>query len=231
MITIRKSSDRGGANHGWLDTKHTFSFSDYQDPQHMGFRSLRVINEDRIVPGAGFPKHSHRDMEIVSYVLQGALEHSDSMGTGSIIRPGDVQRMSAGTGVAHSEYNHSKTEGARFLQIWILPETKGSPPGYEQKSFANDRDNKLRLVASRNGEDGSVTVAQNMRLWASVLQPNVQLTHEPGSYKFGWIQVANGSVDVNGQRLDQGDGAAISDESRLTIKALSAAELLVFDLS
>lgn len=231
MLTIRKSVDRGGGNHGWLDTKHTFSFADYHDPRYMSFRSLRVINEDRIVPGAGFPKHSHRDMEIVSYVLEGALEHSDSLGTGSVIRPGDVQRMSAGTGVAHSEYNHSKTEGARFLQIWIVPGTQGLPPSYEQKSFANERHNKLRLVASQDGQDASVKVAQDMRLWAAVLEPDVTVEHVPNAFKYGWIQVARGSVQVNGELLSEGDGAAVTDEAKLTIKAVSPAEVLVFDLA
>jgi quercetin 2,3-dioxygenase len=231
MLTLRKSQERGGGNHGWLDTKHSFSFADYHDPEHMSFRSLRVINEDKIVPGAGFPKHSHRDMEIVSYVLEGALEHSDSMGTGSVIVPGDVQRMSAGTGVAHSEYNHSKTEGARFLQIWIVPAERGRPPSYEQKSFGSARNNKLCLVASSDGRDGSVTVGQDMRLWATVLEQGFEIKHIPGDFKYGWIQVANGSVTVNGQRLDVGDGAAVTNEDTLTIEALSAAEVLVFDLA
>ena len=231
MLTLRKSEDRGGGNHGWLDTKHTFSFADYHDPEHMSFRSLRVINEDKILPGAGFPKHSHRDMEIVSYVLEGALEHSDSLGTGSVILPGDVQRMSAGTGVAHSEYNHSKTQGARFLQIWIVPAQRGGPPSYEQKSFGSARTNKLCLVASRDGRDGSVTVAADMRLWATVLEEDIEVTHVPGEFKYGWIQVANGSVSVNGQRLDAGDGAAVTNEDAFTIRALSAAEVLVFDLA
>jgi len=231
MLTLRKSEDRGGGNHGWLDTKHTFSFADYHDPEHMSFRSLRVINEDKILPGAGFAKHSHRDMEIVSYVLEGALEHSDSMGTGSVILPGDVQSMSAGTGVAHSEYNHSKSQGARFLQIWIVPAQRGGPPGYEQKNFENARHNRLCLVASRDGRDGSVTVAADMRLWATVLEEDIEVTHVPGEFKYGWIQVANGSVSVNGQRLDAGDGAAVTNEDALTIRALSAAEVLVFDLA
>lgn len=231
MLTLRKSEDRGGGNHGWLDTKHTFSFADYHDPEHMSFRSLRVINEDKIVPGAGFAKHSHRDMEIVSYVLEGALEHSDSMGTGSVILPGDVQCMSAGTGVAHSEYNHSKSQGAWFLQIWIVPAQRGGPPGYEQKNFESARNNRLCLVASRDGRDGSVTVAADMRLWATVLEEDIEVTHVPGEFKYGWIQVANGSVSVNGQRLDAGDGAAVTNEDALTIRALLAAEVLVFDLA
>ena len=231
MLNIRKAEERGGGNHGWLNTKHTFSFSDYYDPEHMGFRTLRVINEDRITPGAGFPTHSHRDMEIISYVLEGALAHKDSMGTGSVIRPGDVQKMSAGTGVSHSEFNHSKTEGARFLQIWIVPEAKGLPANYEQKSFAEARNNQLCLVASRDGAEGSLKVAQDMRLWATVLDAGVQVTHKPGGYKYGWLQVANGSVELNGQTLNQGDGAALTDEAQLNIKALAPAELLVFDLS
>ncbi|MDX2019928.1 MAG: pirin family protein [Deltaproteobacteria bacterium] len=231
MLKIRKAEERGGGNHGWLDTKHTFSFSDYYDPEHMGFRALRVINEDRITPAAGFPTHGHRDMEIISYVLEGALAHRDSMGTGSVIRPGDVQKMSAGTGVTHSEFNNSKTEGARFLQIWIVPEAKNLPPNYDQKAFGDARKNQLCLVASRGGDAGSLKVAQDMRLWATVLEPGVQVTHQPGTYKYGWLQVANGSVELNGQTLQQGDGVAITDEATLTIKALSSAEVLVFDLA
>lgn len=230
MLNIRRSDERGGANHGWLDTKHTFSFAEYHDPDHMGFRSLRVINDDRIVAGAGFPTHGHRDMEIISYVIEGALEHKDTMGTGSVIRPGDVQRMRAGTGVAHSEYNHSKTEAARFLQIWIVPAQRGLKPDYEQKSFGSERHNRLRLVASRDGGDGSVTVAQDVRLWASVLDAEAAVHHEP-TYDHGWIQVAKGSVDVNGQRLNEGDGAAVSGREALHIKAVTPAEFLVFDLA
>lgn len=230
-MIIRKSNQRGGGHHGWLDSKHSFSFADYHDPAHMGFRSLRVINEDRITPGAGFPTHAHRDMEIISYVLEGALEHRDSMGTGSVIRPGDVQRMSAGTGVSHSEYNHSKTEGARFLQIWIVPHTRGLNPSYAQKHFGSQRHNRLCLVASQDGADGSLPVAQDMRLWATVLDAGAQLEHNPGHHQHVWLQVANGTVEVKGQRLEAGDGAAMSEEGAFAIKAEEPAELLVFDLS
>lgn len=231
MLNVRKSNERGGANHGWLDSKHTFSFADYYDPAHMGFRALRVINEDRVEAGAGFPTHPHRDMEIVSYVLEGALEHKDSLGTGSVIRPGDVQRMSAGTGVTHSEYNHSPREGVRFLQIWIVPRARGLQPGYEQKTFGEERRNALRLVASPDGQQGSVTVAQDVRLWATVLDEGREVVHEPGAYAHGWIQVATGSVEVNGHRLGQGDGAAVTGETALRLRALTNAEVLVFDLA
>lgn len=231
MLDIRRSNERGGGNHGWLDTKHTFSFADYYDPAHMGFRSLRVINEDRVAPGAGFPTHGHRDMEIISYVLEGALEHRDSMGTGSVIRPGDVQRMRAGTGVTHSEYNHSKTEGVRFLQIWILPDQRGLTPNYEQKSFGSQRHNRLTLVASKDGAEGSVTVAQDMRLWATVLEAGRSVTHDPGAFPYGWVQVARGVVEINGKRLETGDGLSATKSEPLEIKAVEDAEVLVFDLT
>jgi len=231
MVKIRPSGMRGGANHGWLDTRHTFSFADYHDPAHMSFRSLRVLNEDRILPAAGFPTHSHRDMEIISYVLKGALEHRDSIGTGSIIYPGDVQRMSAGTGVSHSEYNHSKVEEAHFFQIWIVPDTKGLAPGYEQKTFGDERRNQLRLVASRSAEAGSVKVSQDIRFWATLLDAGVELIHSLGSYQYGWLQLASGRIQVNGEIMNPGDGAAVSEETQLSIKALEPAEFLVFDLS
>jgi len=240
MIRRRASEDRGHANHGWLDSHHTFSFADYHDPKHMGFRALRVINEDRVEPGRGFGTHPHRDMEILSYVLEGALEHKDSMGTGSIIRPGDVQRMSAGTGVLHSEYNHSKTEPVHFFQIWLLPERAGIAPGYEQKTFGDDdKRGRLRLVASRDGRDGAVTVHQDVDVYASLLGAGERVEHvfhvggqvegRPGRH--GWIQLARGRVDVNGEALVAGDGAAISEERSIAIRAIEPAELLLFDLA
>ncbi len=231
MISIRPSSQRGDADHGWLHSHHTFSFADYHDPAHMGFRSLRVINEDTVAPGRGFGTHSHRDMEIISYVLDGSLEHKDSMGTGSVIRPGDVQRMTAGTGVQHSEQNHSKQESVHFLQIWILPERARLEPSYEQKSFSTEeRRGKLRLVAESGGRDGSVTVHQNMALYAALLDPKERVVHtiERGH---AWVQVARGAITLNGKAMGPGDGAAVSDERELTIEGVEAAELLVFDLA
>lgn len=232
MITIRKSEERGHLNHGWLDTYHTFSFDQYYDPEHMYFRSLRVINEDRVAPGKGFPTHSHRDMEIITYILSGALEHRDSMGHGSVIRPGDVQRMSAGTGVAHSEFNPSDTEPVHLLQIWIMPRARNLPTGYEQKHFSEDeRRGRLRLVASADGIDGSVTIQQDARLYAAVLEPNTSVEHTIADNRSAWIQIARGNVDVNGHSLKQGDGAAVSDERVLTVTAGDEAELLLFDLA
>src|SRR5262245_5659987 len=193
VITLRKSNNRGHANHGWLDSHHTFSFADYYDPRHMGFRALRVINEDRVAPGAGFPTHPHRDMEIISYVLEGGLEHKDSMGTGSVIRPGDVQRMSAGTGVTHSEYNASKSELVHFLQIWLLPEQRNIKPSYEQKTFsADDKRKKLRLVGSRDGRDGSVTIHQDVDLYATRLEAGEALRHDLKPGRHAWVHVARG---------------------------------------
>jgi redox-sensitive bicupin YhaK (pirin superfamily) len=233
MITVRPARERGHADHGWLDSNHTFSFADYYDPKHMGFRALRVINEDRVAPGRGFGAHPHADMEIVSYVIDGALEHKDSMGTGSIIRPGDVQRMTAGTGVRHSEFNASKSEPVHFLQIWILPEAQRLKPGYEQKTFtSDDKKGRLCLVASRDGRDGSVTVHQDVALYAAVLDAGqaVAQTIAPGRHL--WMQVIRGEgVSVNGKTLVAGDGAALSDEARLEVRATSASELLVFDLA
>jgi redox-sensitive bicupin YhaK (pirin superfamily) len=231
MITIRRAGDRGHANHGWLDTHHTFSFADYYDPRFMGFRSLRVINEDRVEPGVGFGTHAHRDMEIVSYVLEGALAHRDSMGTGSIIRPGEVQRMSAGTGVTHSEMNPSETEGVHFLQIWILPERRGLKPEYEQKKFEDDeRRGTLRVVASPNGRDGSVTIHQDVEIYSTLLDDNAEVRHDFRTDRYGWVQVTRGEVEVNGQKLVAGDGAAIENESAVTIRG-EGAEVLLFDLN
>jgi quercetin 2,3-dioxygenase len=232
MIQIRPSSARGHANYGWLDTRHTFSFSDYYDPTFMGFRSLRVINEDRVQPGAGFPTHSHRDMEIISYVLEGAIEHKDSMGTGSILRPGEVQRMSAGTGVQHSEFNPSKKDVLHFLQIWILPNQLGIAPEYEQKSFPEqERTGKLRLVASSDGRDGSVSVHQDVALFSAIVKQGQQLQYEIPRGRHGWLQVARGEVTLNGTGLNAGDGAAISEERLLRIGAEKEAEILLFDLA
>ncbi len=232
MITIRRSGERGHFDHGWLDTYHTFSFADYYDPQFMGFRGLRVINEDRVQPGRGFGTHSHRDMEIVTYVLEGALEHRDSMGTGSVIHPGEVQRMSAGTGVLHSEINPSRSEPVHLLQIWILPERRGLQPEYEQKTFPiEERNNRLRIVASRDGRDGSLTIHQDVTLYASTLNDGVAIVHPLEPERYGWIQVTRGELEVNGERLRAGEGAAIEDERTLTLKGRGTAEFLLFDLN
>jgi quercetin 2,3-dioxygenase len=232
MITIRRSDERGGGDYGWLKTRHSFSFDQYYDPRVMGFRSLRVINEDWVQPGRGFPMHPHRDMEIITYLLEGALEHKDSMGNGSIIRPGDGQRMSAGTGVRHSEANPSQTDPAHLLQIWILPERRGIEPGYEQKDFpAEEKRGKLRLIASPDGKDGSVTIHQDARLYVSLLGPGQQVQHELGQGRYGWLQVAKGAVELNGQRLQQGDGAAISEQPQVEIKGEEESETLLFDLA
>jgi len=231
MIQIRPGQERGHANHGWLDSFHSFSFADYYDPDHMGYSVLRVINEDRVEPGAGFPTHGHRDMEIVSYVLDGALEHKDSMGNGSIIRPGDVQRMSAGTGVRHSEYNASQEEPAHFLQIWILPKTNGIAPGYEQKYFEPAQlAGRLRVVASPDGRDGSVTIHQDAVLYATKLDGATEVTHALAPGRRSYVQVARGRVSVNGQPLAAGDGVRIEHEPVVRLENGQAAEVLVFDL-
>ena len=233
MMIVRKGSERGHTDAGWLDSRHTFSFGDYHDPDVMGFRTIRVINDDRVAPGGGFPTHGHRDMEIISYVLDGGLEHRDSLGTGSVIRPGDVQRMSAGTGVRHSEFNASKTEGVRFLQIWILPERPGLAPGYEQKSFpAAERQGRLRLVASRDGRDGSVTVHQDASLYVATLNPGDQVAFSLPKGRFGWVQVARGEVSLNGEPLSEGDGAGITGVDTLALAGHAAnSELLLFDVA
>jgi redox-sensitive bicupin YhaK (pirin superfamily) len=231
MITLRRAGERGHARHGWLESYHTFSFADYRDPRHMGFRDLRVINEDRVQPGRGFGTHSHRDMEIVSYVIDGALEHRDSLGTGSVIRPGDVQRMSAGTGVTHSEYNASPSELVHFLQIWILPERQGIAPSYEQRHFPpEEREGVLRLVASRDGRDGSVRLHQDVDLYAALLRPGkaVELALRPGRH--AWVQLVRGPCELGSVRLEAGDGAALSGEPALSLRAAEPSELLVFDL-
>jgi redox-sensitive bicupin YhaK (pirin superfamily) len=232
MIQLRPARERGHSNLGWLDSSFTFSFARYHDPRHMGFRSLRVINEDHIAPGGGFGTHPHSDMEIVTYVLEGALEHRDSLGTGSVIRPGDVQRMTAGTGVTHSEYNHSRMEPVHLLQIWIEPEQEGLEPGYEQKNFAaTDRKNRLRVIASRSGRDGSLTVHQDAELLSTLLDAGKKVSHELQPGRHAWVQVVKGAVTLNGEKLETGDGAAASDENRLEIEASAPSELLLFDLA
>jgi redox-sensitive bicupin YhaK (pirin superfamily) len=232
MIVVRDRGRRGHTQLGWLDSRHTFSFGDYHDPHHMGYRSLRVINDDRVIPGAGFGTHGHRDMEIISYVLSGALAHRDSLGTGSTIRPGDVQRMSAGTGIMHSEYNASATEPVHFLQIWILPETRGLAPGYEQKEFAaEERHNRFRLVADRHGSDGAVVVHQDMRLLAATLEAGARITQPLPAGRHAWLQVAAGVVALEGDELREGDGAAIDGEASITLETTTGAELLLFDLA
>lgn len=231
-ITIRRSADRGRANFGWLDSRHTFSFGNYYDPNHMGFGPLRVINQDVVAGGGGFPAHPHADMEIISYVLSGALEHKDSLGTGSTIRPGDVQRMTAGTGIRHSEYNASRTLPVHFLQIWILPAQKSLAPRYEQKTFsADEKRNNLRLIGSPNGRDGSVTIHQDVDLYATLIEPGETVTHILRPGRVAWVQVASGTVDLNGEHLETGDGAAIDGVSALKFAATSSAEVLVFDMT
>ena len=221
MTNTRKSTDRGHADHGWLNTYHTFSFAGYYDQKHMGFRALRVINEDRVQPKKGFPTHPHRDMEIITYVLEGALEHRDSMGNGSVIRPGEVQRMSAGTGITHSEFNHSESELVHFLQIWILPNQEGVKPNYEQKDFPDEeKRNNLRLIASQDGRDGSVSINQDVNLYASIIEQHEETVYHVPAGRHVWLQVARGSVEVNGNRLDSGDGAAVSNEGEATRRRL-----------
>jgi redox-sensitive bicupin YhaK (pirin superfamily) len=232
MINVRRADERGRFDFGWLDTAHTFSFGDYFDRDHMGFRALRVINEDFVAPGRGFPKHPHRDMEIITYILSGALRHEDSMGNGSVIRPGDVQRMSAGTGIAHSEANASATEPVHLLQIWITPNQLGIRPGYEQKAFGEEeKRGRLRLVASPTGEDGSVTIHQDARVYGALLDAGQSITHEIGRGRHAWIQVARGAVELNGTGLAQSDGAAVSDEAEIRIAGVEPSEVLVFDLA
>jgi len=230
-LTIRKSEERGRANFGWLDSKHSFSFGHYHDPKHMGFGPLRVINDDRVAPGGGFPAHPHSDMEIISYVLEGALEHKDSLGTGSVIRPGDVQRMSAGSGIRHSEFNASKNDPVHFLQIWIIPEKRGLAPGYEQKAFSDaEKRGRLRLIGSRDGRDGSVTIHQDVDLYAALLGEGDAVEHTVAAGRGGWVQVARGIVSVNGEELREGDGVAISTSGHLRIAGHEAAEVLLFDM-
>ncbi|MEM8672928.1 MAG: pirin family protein [Cyanobacteria bacterium P01_G01_bin.67] len=233
MITIRHRDARGSASFGWLDSKHTFSFGNYYDPQHMGFSDLRVINEDQVKPAQGFGTHGHQDMEIVSYVLSGELSHKDSMGNGSVIRPGNIQRMSAGTGVRHSEFNASPTNPVHFFQIWIMPEEKGLEPSYEEKNFTPEqKQGKLRLVGSRDGRDGSVTIHQDVNLYLALLNNGDRLTHKIDANRQVWLQVAQGTVIVNDQLLQAGDGAAITDETEITISGNKQdSEILLFDLA
>ncbi len=232
MINIRKSNERGHANHGWLDSHFTFSFADYFDLEHVQFRTLRVMNDDRVAGGGGFPTHPHRDMEIVTYVLEGALEHKDSMGNGSVIQPGDVQYMSAGTGVRHSEFNASKTEPVHLYQIWMLPEKQGLNPAYDQKNFSEEeKRGKLRLVASPDGRDGSVKIRQNNELYATMIDSGETVKHELKKDRHAYVQVARGSITLNGTKLDVGDGAAISAEKALELVGVKKAEVLLFDLA
>lgn len=231
MITLRKSSDRGQAEHGWLHSQHSFSFADYYDPQQMGWGALRVINEDQVEPGQGFGTHAHHDMEIISYVLAGELEHKDSMGNGTVIRPGDVQRMSAGTGVRHSEFNPSPNSLVHFLQIWIEPAATGIAPGYEQKYFPpGDKSGKLLLVASRDGRAGSVTVHRDTDLYASLLAPGEQVSHPLAAGRLAYLHVVRGIVRLNGVQLSTGDAAKVQDEQQLVIAAEANSEVLLFDL-
>ncbi|MDJ1182566.1 pirin family protein [Roseofilum casamattae] len=231
-ITVRKAAERGHAHHGWLNSYHTFSFASYYDPNYQGFRHLRVINEDRITGGSGFGTHSHRDMEIISYVIEGALEHKDSMGNVAVISPGEVQIMSAGEGVTHSEYNHSQTDLAHFLQIWILPDRKNLTPGYQQQYFAPEaKQDRLKLLVSPDGQEGSVIVHQNMRLYGSVLEAGKSVTHNLESDRYGWLQVVRGSLSVNGIELETSDGAAISGVETLELESQTSAEFLLFDLA
>jgi quercetin 2,3-dioxygenase len=232
MLTIRRANERGHADHGWLDTHHTFSFADYYDPAHMGFRALRVINDDTVAPGHGFGAHGHRDMEIISYVLDGALAHKDSMGTGSVIRPGDVQRMSAGSGVRHSEMNGSREESVHFLQIWIVPNARGIEPSYAQKAFSEeDKRDQLRLIASPGGRDGSVSIHADADVYATVLDAGKRVSHELLPGRGAWVHVARGRAKVNGQVLGAGDGASTETSGKVEIEGVDAAEVLLFDLA
>lgn len=232
MLAVRHAQERGQANVGWLESRHTFSFGHYYNPQFMGFGPLRVINEDRVQPDRGFDTHGHQDMEIISYVLAGEMAHQDSMGNASVIRRGDVQRMSAGTGVRHSEYNASKTDPLHFLQIWIIPERSGLEPGYEQKHFTDaDKRGRLRLIGSRDGREGSVTIHQDVDLYAGVLANAEQVSYRLAEGRKGWVQIARGEVQLNGQSLSAGDGVAIDDLQAITLTAQAASEVLVFDMA
>jgi len=231
MIEKRPASERGGGDHGWLDTRHTFSFNDYYDPEHVGFRVLRVINEDRVQPGKGFGTHGHRDMEIISYVLEGELEHEDSLGHGAVLRPGEFQRITAGTGVQHSEFNPSKTEPVHFYQIWLLPDRRGHQPSYEQKSYPeSERNGKLRLVASPDARNGSLTIHQDALVFLLSLNKEQQVAHALRSGRYAWLQVLRGSVRLNEMPLRAGDGAAVSDESSLHVATVEPGEVMLFDL-
>ena len=232
MLQVRRSAERGYFDHGWLKSYHTFSFADYHDPAWIAYGPLRVINDDRVAPGQGFGKHGHRDMEIITYILEGALEHKDSLGTGSVIRPGDGQRMSAGRGIRHSEMNPSPTEAAHLLQIWIMPDRAGHEPSYEQKAFPDEeKRGKLRLIAGPDGKEDSVTIHQDARLYVTLLSPGQEVTHALATGRYAWLQLAKGAVELNGKPLKQGDGAAVSDESKLVIQGVEDAEVLLFDLA
>jgi quercetin 2,3-dioxygenase len=232
MIRVRKAMSRGHADHGWLDTYHTFTFADYQDPAHMGFRALRVINEDRVAPGTGFGAHGHRDMEIITCVLEGALEHKDSMGNGEVLRPGEFQRMSAGTGVRHSEFNPSPTEPVHLYQIWLLPRVQGIAPSYEQKRFAEDeKRDKLRLVAAPDGADGSLAINQDARVYLATLSTSASVRHDLLAGRHAWLQILRGRVSVNGTLLETSDGLAVSGEPGLTMVGEQPAEIMLFDLA
>jgi redox-sensitive bicupin YhaK (pirin superfamily) len=231
MITLRKAADRGHADHGWLDTYHTFSFASYRDPRHVHFRALRVMNEDVVAPGQGFGTHPHENMEIVTYVLEGALEHRDSIGNGEVLRPGEFQRMSAGTGITHSEFNPSSDEPVHLYQIWLFPERHGIEPSYEQKRFDEaERHNRLRLVASPDAAEGSLTIHQDARIYLASLEAGKNVTHELAPGRYAWLQVLRGAVELNGEQLDTSDGAAVSDETALAISATENAEVMLFDL-
>ncbi len=232
MVTIRPADERGHADHGWLDSHHTFSFANYFDPAHVGFRSLRVINEDRVQAGQGFGTHPHRDMEIISYVLEGGLQHKDSMGTGSVIKPGDVQRMSAGSGVTHSEFNASKSDRVHFLQIWLLPKDKGIKPSYEQKTFSDDeKRGKLRVVASPSARDGSVTIHTDAVVYAGLFDKGESAELPLAASRHAWVHVARGKVRVNGHDVEAGDGVAISEEPAVRVEGVAGGEVIVFDLA
>jgi hypothetical protein len=231
MMTLRKANDRGHANHGWLDSYHTFSFADYHDPRWMGFRTLRVINDDLVLPGNGFGRHPHRDMEIITYVLRGALEHKDSMGNGRVIRPGDVQYMSAGSGVEHSEFNPSADEAVRLLQIWIMPDIRGAKPRYAEKSLKDAPAGNWNLVTSKTGRDGSIAIRQDADLWLTKMEAGQKLAHTLGPKRNAWLHVAEGEVVVNGQTLTGGDAVAASEESKLQLSATKPSQVLLFDLN
>ena len=231
MLTIRKSNDRGRANHGWLDTYHTFSFADYHDPRWMGYRSLRVINDDLVMPGMGFGTHPHRDMEIITYILSGRLEHKDSMGNGRVIQTGDVQYMAAGTGVQHSEFNPSSDEAVHLLQIWILPDTKGVKPRYAEKSFKNTPPGALHLVTSKTGRDGSIAIHQDADLWLAKLAPENRVTHKLNAGRHAWVHIAEGEVKLNGKTLVGGDAAALDNESEIELVGVKPSQVLLFDLN
>jgi redox-sensitive bicupin YhaK (pirin superfamily) len=232
LITRRPAAERGVTHLGWLDSRHTFSFGEYHDGRHMGFRTLRVINDDRVIGGAGFGRHPHRDMEIFSYVLEGRLAHEDSLGSGATIGVGEVQKMTAGTGIRHSEFNPSPDDPLRFLQVWIIPDRNGLPPSYEQKAFREaDKGGRLKLIGSKDGRDGSIVFRQDVAIYASILGEGQIVEHRVAKGRAAWLQVARGSVTLNGTRLDEGDGAAIVDEPLLTIRGASASEVLLFDLA